>query len=306
LRAFTVYSQEDWKALLPVATIAINNRDSSSTGLSPFFFTHGYHVDPIGIEEVDLDNLRATERAGNGFVDRLAEATNWATAAMAAAQERQQDQANRSRQAAPVYKPGDKVWLNLRHIATQRASKKLDWLHAKYEVLEVPSSHTVRLRVPTGVHPVFHVDLVRPAATDPLPSQERDDAQPPPIIVDGEEEYEVEEILGARTQKVGRGTRRMVLVRWRGYSQDTWQPLTDVEDCTALDEYERKYGDIRTHDGPIVRAGALTTLARKTGEALKALTGGVERGGGYVTGQGRCLITCKHATHAHCLSTSRT
>ncbi|KAJ5874466.1 uncharacterized protein N7529_002896 [Penicillium soppii] len=92
------------------------------------------------------------------------------------------------------------------------------WLHARYTVLEVPSSHTVRLGVPTGIHPVFHVDLIRPAADDPLPSQIVDDPQPPPLEIDGELEYDVEEILAARTKRVGRGSRREVLVRWTGYS----------------------------------------------------------------------------------------
>ncbi|OQE49947.1 hypothetical protein PENNAL_c0533G07021, partial [Penicillium nalgiovense] len=39
------------------------------------------------------------------------------------------------------------------------------------------------------------------------------DAQPPPIVVDNESEWEVEEILATRTQKVGRGHRREVLVK---------------------------------------------------------------------------------------------
>ena len=51
LRAFTAYSQEDWSSLLPIAAVAINNREASSTGLAPFFFTHGYHIDPIGLED---------------------------------------------------------------------------------------------------------------------------------------------------------------------------------------------------------------------------------------------------------------
>jgi hypothetical protein len=49
--------------------------------------------------------------------------------------------------------------------------------------------------MPTGVHPVFHVELVRPAASDPFSSQIVDDTQPAPIKVDSELEYEVEEIL---------------------------------------------------------------------------------------------------------------
>jgi transposase InsO family protein len=39
LRAFTTYTQDDWDTLLPIVATAINNRNASATGLSPFFFT---------------------------------------------------------------------------------------------------------------------------------------------------------------------------------------------------------------------------------------------------------------------------
>ena len=84
-----------------------------------------------------------------------------------------------------------------------RPYKKLDWLYTRYIVLEAPSSYIVRLDVPTRIYPVFYVELVRPAAEDPLPSQIVDDSQPPPLDVDGELEYEVEEILAARIKRVG-------------------------------------------------------------------------------------------------------
>jgi hypothetical protein len=254
LRVFTSYAQDDWMTLLPVVAMAINNRDATSIGMSPFFFTHGYHVDPISIEEGNGSIPAGTgpQRAGEAFVKRLREATDWAQAAIATAQDKQQEYANRSRQAAPTYREGDQVWLNLRNIRSQRHSKKLDWLHGRYTVQEVPSSHTVRLNMPTGVHPVFHVDLIRPAATDPLPSQIVDDSQPPPLVVDGELEYQVEEILDHRVRRVGRGSRTEVLVKWAGYAETTWEPLDSVKDCEALDEYEGRFGPISPANRPLV------------------------------------------------------
>lgn len=253
LRVFISYMQDDWSNLLPVVAMAINNRDASTTGLSPFFFTHGYHVDPISLDDAGTfqEALLPPERAGETFVKRLRDATEWAQAAIATAQERQEEQANRSRQAAPIYRQGDKVWLNLRNIRTDRASKKLDWLHAQYKVLEVPSPHTVRLDMPGGVHPVFHVDLIRPAASDPFPSQIVDDSQPPPMRVDGALEYQVEEILAARTRKIGRGKRREALVKWVGYAETSWENVEVLQNCTALDAFERQFGDILTNDGPL-------------------------------------------------------
>jgi len=47
LRSFCAYAQNDWADLLPQAQFALNNRVTSGTGLSPFFFTHGYHGELI-------------------------------------------------------------------------------------------------------------------------------------------------------------------------------------------------------------------------------------------------------------------
>lgn len=154
---------------------------------------------------------------------RLRGATEFAQAAMASAQERQEEYANQARQAAERFYVGDRVWLRLQNVKTDRPSKKLDWRNAKYEVTEVVSSHSYRLNTPPGIHPVFHVSMLKRAADDPLPSQVQDDTQPPAIIAEdtGEQEWFVEEILNVRRK--GRG--HHVLVKWAGYVQPTWKPL---------------------------------------------------------------------------------
>jgi len=99
--------------------------------------------------------------------------------------------------------------------------------------------------LPTGIHNRFHVDLLRRAASDPLPSQEKDDIQPPPLIpqTDGTDaEYEVEQILRAEKRRVGRGFVRKVLVKWKGYADPTWEPRSEYVDVIALDEFEQKFG----------------------------------------------------------------
>jgi transposase InsO family protein len=295
LRVFTCYTQDDWLDLLPVAAVAINNRDATSTGVSPFFFTHGYHVDPIiPNNDMSQEALSGPGKAGEALVNRLRNTTEWAQAAIAFAQDQQQHQANRARQAAPVYKVGDKVWLNLRNVKSTRPYKKLDWLHARYTVVDVPSSHTVKLDVPSGIHPVFHVELVRPAATDPLPSQVVDDAQPPPVEVEGEVEYQVDEILAARTRRVGRGSRREVLVRWTGYAECTWEPLTSVEDCSALDKFEERFGSVSATNRPLpaketARIGRLHVRSEEGGN----VTGQVPI---YCPGQAAKPVRCDLST----------
>ena len=172
---------------------------------------------------------------------------------MAVAQQTQEHYANELRSVPITYRVGDKVWLNLKNVQTERPSKKLDWIHAKYTVTrtfpENPGFY--ELDTPRGIFNKFHTSLLRPAASNPLPSQTTDDSQPPGIITStGDEEYGVEEILRARTRRIGRGSRREVLVRWTGYAQPSWHPLKDFEDTVALDTFESKYGDARRNDGP--------------------------------------------------------
>jgi hypothetical protein len=183
------------------------------------------------------------------FVERLCAAQEFAQAAMASTQQRMEDNSNRNRDQAQVFKVGDAVWLNLKNISTPQASKKLSWLNAKYRVRKVVSPHVMELDVPTGIFPRFHVDLLKRASEDPLPSQVVEDAQPPPLIPATEDrvaEYEVERILRAENKKRGRGTRREVLVKWTGYTACTWEPRVNFEDTVALDDFEARYG---TGDG---------------------------------------------------------
>ena len=45
LREFVNHAQDDWLPWLSIAVAAICGRDSTSTGLNPFFLSHGWHQD---------------------------------------------------------------------------------------------------------------------------------------------------------------------------------------------------------------------------------------------------------------------
>lgn len=257
LRAFIAYNQKDWKRWLPTAQIALDGKPSTTTGISPFFMTHGYDVRAIETNpSLDDDGRRNVNpnpaQQGEAMVAKMKEACEWAQAAMAAAQQIQQDYANRGREAPITYKVGDKVWLHLKNFATDRPCKKLDWLHAKYTVTKVfPNKHVYELDVPGGVYKRFHTTLLRPASTDALPSQTNDDPQPPAIRVNDEDEYLVEDILCARWEKRGRGKRRMALIKWKGFAKPTWEPAAELDETAAMDTYEERYGPIAENDGPL-------------------------------------------------------
>jgi hypothetical protein len=221
--------------------------------MSPFYATHGYEAPaPVALEPEPeaTRGLAAAERAA-AFVEKMNQITDLCQTNMAAAAQNQEDNANKTRTPAPIYRKGDKVWLDLRNYETNRPKKSLDAKHAKYTVDEVLSPVSVRLSgIPGNIHPVFHTDLLRPASQDPLPGQASDDTQPDPVLFETHEEWHVEDILCARDKAKRKGKGREVLVKWSGYHNPTWEPLENLEDTAAMDDFEIRYGEARTHDGP--------------------------------------------------------
>lgn len=114
LRANISYAQDDWAEPLPSSMVAINNREGSKTGFSPFFLTHGYHIDPIQRRTTSSTSSKDPKAKVNAFVNRLYDGQELAKAAMITAQHIMEQNANRYRKPAEKLRVGDKVWLNLK------------------------------------------------------------------------------------------------------------------------------------------------------------------------------------------------
>lgn len=124
LRSFISYAQFDWPDMLPTAQLSLNNRNNSSYGVSPFFLEHGYNIEPIQQKWLSSNGKRSAQtKLAENFIRRVKEAEEYAGAAMASAQQRMEDQANKSRNPSPLFRKGDKVWLNLKNIQTPQPKK---------------------------------------------------------------------------------------------------------------------------------------------------------------------------------------
>jgi hypothetical protein len=87
------------------------------------------------------------------------------------AQARYKKYANRKRKPAYRFYISQKVWLNFKNIKTARFQKKLDWKNfGLWPIIKVISPYAYRLELPSfmKIHPVFYVNLLHPAFTDPL------------------------------------------------------------------------------------------------------------------------------------------
>ena len=158
---------------------------------------------------------------------------------MVNAQATQAEQADKDCLPAPTYQIGDEVWLLRQHIQTTRPSSKLDFKRlGHFKITQKIPSHEYKLDLPTSIkcHPVFHVPEVVPAANNPLAGQKQ--PAPPPIIVDDNVEFEVEELLDS---KLVRKTLKS-LVRWVGHDELTWEPAELLKNSPELVHYfHRKY-----------------------------------------------------------------
>jgi len=154
------------------------------------------------------------------YADRLSELDSYLRSEMTWSQAAYSEQANKARIPAPKLEVGDEVWLLRRHVKTSCPSTKLDFKRlGKFRILQKVSSHAYKLDLPASmkIHPVFHVSLLEPTTTDPLPGQ----IQPPlpPVIVDNEPEWEVDEIVDSRL----RGRTLEYLARWIGFDELAWE-----------------------------------------------------------------------------------
>src|SRR5690606_33677306 len=239
LRCYVNYLQDDWAKWLALAEFSGNNHASESTGISPFFANYGFdpiwHFDPIHAPRTGpfQDQYNASE-----ISKHIKEITDHLRLEMNRAQLRHAESANRKRIPAPRYQIGELVWLNAQNITTLRPSRKLDHRRlGPYKITKVVSSHAYELDLPPAIkiHKVQIVSLLDPADNNPLPGQVT--PPPPPVEVDGEEEYYVDEILDS---KLSRG-RLKYLFRWTGWPKAEWQPAELYNETKAVDDFHAKY-----------------------------------------------------------------
>ena len=240
LRVFVNERQNDWHDLLPLAEFQHNNHIHASTQHSPFLLDTGRNP-RMGFEpRARPSNIESV----NEFTDRMKSAVEEAKAALTKAKDDMARYYNQRRTPAPVFQPGDKVFIEADDIQTTRPSRKLSHQRlGPYPVERQVNSNAYRIRLPRSMqrlHPVFNVVKLTPAPPDPIPNR-RAKPPPDPVIVGEEEHWEVEEILNSRIHR----RRLQYLIKWQGFGTEhnSWEPADDVQADELITDF------YRTHPG---------------------------------------------------------
>ena len=173
----------------------------------------------MGVEPTTMrPPTNANELNADTFATRMEDIQAMLQSHMLLAQADYEKHANRHRGTAPHYRESDLVWLDTQNLFTKRPCRKLENRRAgPYPVKKVISTYAVELVLPEDirVHPIFHVNLLEPAATDPHAGHIQ--PPPPPIEVDGEAEWEVTAIVDSRY--FGRAKKLQYRIQWTGYAE---------------------------------------------------------------------------------------
>jgi len=134
----------------------------------------------------------------NEFTERMRTAIKEAKSTIRKAQNDMKRYYDCRRTLTPVFNPSDKVFLDTLDIWTMHPSQKLShrWL-GPFVVGRWIRPMTYRLKLPhwmKQLHPVFNVVKLTPAPNDLITGRKTTD-HPLPIVIDGEAEWEVKEIL---------------------------------------------------------------------------------------------------------------
>jgi transposase InsO family protein len=230
LRTYCDYRQDDWAPRLALAEFTYNNSVHESTGLPPFKVLYGF-LPELGMNVGDdapkgraastaEERIKTLHMEREELADRLRRAS--------ASQKKYYDK----RHTKMEYKVGDLVMLATKNLRQMRPNRKLsDRYLGPFEVVEIVGNHKQAYRIKLGpehkFHDVFHVSLL-----EPWHSRTETVAKPPPMDVNGHEEWEVKSIQAHRDTKKG----RQYLVRWKGYSlaEDTWEPSENLSNAQGL------------------------------------------------------------------------
>ena len=235
---FINHRQEQWPEWLETAEFAYNNKTHSSTKMS--LFKANYGQDPrMGFEGRKKGKYQRAEK----FIKKMKEIQEEAKAVLGKVQEDMKKYADRKRLEVEGYKVGDLVMLSTKDLKYQMVGRGTEKLTERfvgpYKIKKIVSSNAVELELLSTVkiHLVVNVSRIQ-RYVGQVKGQRKE--QPLPVIIKGEEKWEVERILNKRRVR----GKDKYLVHWKGFTaeSDTWEGRENLKNAKeAIEEFEKEY-----------------------------------------------------------------
>jgi Chromo (CHRromatin Organisation MOdifier) domain len=228
LRLMTSTSPENWMHWLAIASAIHNNRRNQTMGLSPNQILLGYETELIPTKESPSNNQLVEDRF-KIMIEKRAAAI---------------DAINRTRKGKPVvpsqYRLNDQVWLEATNLKICHQKTKLNpKRYGLFKIIKEISPVAYQLKIPVawGIHNVFHASLLNPYHE--TATHGPNFSRPPPDLIEGEEEYQVERIIAHR--HFGQSKMLQYLIKWEGYpdSDNTWELAHQVHAPELIWKYHR-------------------------------------------------------------------
>ena len=214
--------------MLSFVEFSLNGRRHSTTGHSPFYLLYGYEPS-YGLDAPSPSFAPSSDDR----VAQLRKDRDDIVAALTLAAARMKDYHDRNIRQTAAFKAGDLVWLDARNLQKLQPSWKLSHRRiGPYKVKRQIGDLNYELELPTHmkIHPVFYAGFLSAALQSTIPG--RCFPEPPPVIIDNTEEYEVKDVLDSRFYR----GHLQYLIKWKGYSHgdNTWEPLDHVLNATDV------------------------------------------------------------------------
>ena len=239
LRCYCAEAGYDWADQLDMVEFQYNSSRSEATQHSPFETTFGFQP------AAPVDLLLPLTDAEPSVAERLTKIADTQAVVKELLKLSKERQAARRTSYTPTFVPGDLVYLSTKglNIRSQNCQKLKDRFIGPYKVLQTVGKTSYKLQLPKGfrLHPVFHVDVLKPAESDtPLRVL-------PVDAVDDDTDYGIEKITEVKLDNWPRRRGLYVLFKtyYTGYDHPEWSLLELLDDTVALDNF-LKTSDWRT------------------------------------------------------------
>jgi RNase H-like domain found in reverse transcriptase/Integrase zinc binding domain/Chromo (CHRromatin Organisation MOdifier) domain len=222
--------QNDWATWLPIATIVHNNSRNSTTGFAPNALLIGWEPSLTPDQNVVTSN-----QTTNDYVTEFQKRRLMAILAL-------NKTASTHTPSLSQFKIGQRVWLEAKNLPISHGTAKLlPKRYGPFIITKLISPVASQLQLPNSwnIHSVFHNSLLTPFVE--TNAHGPNFSRPPPDLINGEAEYEVEAIRSHR--HFGKNKKLQYLLKWKGYPEadNTWEDQDQLTAPDLLRQYNRRH-----------------------------------------------------------------